>query len=187
MQEIDRELIEKAGEGDMKAFHELYQKSSGFVYTLAYRVTNRKHDAEEVTQDVFLRIHRSLRSFQFKSSFKTWIYRIAVNTALNHIQKRGRTETHEIEIDEKRITASVAPSAGDALERVEHEKKLQGLLEQINPDQRACLVLREIEGMDYAEIAQTLGINLNTVRTRLKRAREALMKIAQKEVVSHAL
>jgi len=76
MQDIERELIVRAGEGDMNAFHEIYRRASGFVYSLAYRVVGRKHDAEEVTQDVFLKLHGSLRDFKFESAFKTWLYRV---------------------------------------------------------------------------------------------------------------
>jgi RNA polymerase sigma-70 factor (ECF subfamily) len=96
MQEIERELIIRAGQGDMGAFRDIYHRASGYVYTLAYRVVSTKHDAEEVTQDVFLRLYRSLGSFKFEASFKTWLYRIAVNTALNHAKKRSRVTTREV-------------------------------------------------------------------------------------------
>lgn len=187
MQEIERELIIKAGQGDMRAFGEIYQRASGYVYTLAYRVVNTKHDAEEVTQDVFLRIHRSLGSFRFESSFKTWLYRIAVNTALNHAKKRSRVTTREVkEVFEDPATVT-QPDAAKNIEAGETERQLKSLLGQLNPDQRACIVLREIEGLDYRGIASSLGININTVRSRLKRAREALMVLGQREVASHGM
>ena len=189
MQEIGRELIIKAGQGDMRAFREIYQRASGYVYTLAYRVTNTKHDAEEVTQDVFLRLHHSLGSFKFEASFKTWLYRIAVNAALNHAKKRNRVTTREVEEVYEDPATVTQPEAGKGLEAEETEKKLKTMLDQLNPDQRACIVLREIEGMDYQEIATSLSININTVRSRLKRARETLMALgqAQKEVASHGM
>ena len=187
MQEIERELITKAGQGDREAFREIYQKASGYVYTLAYRVVNTKHDAEEVTQDVFLKIHRSLGSFRFESSFKTWLYRIAVNTALNHAKKRSRVTTHEVEEVFEDPATVTQPDAGKRLEAGETEQRLKVLLDQLNPDQRACIVLREIEGLNYQGIANSLGININTVRSRLKRARETLMVLGQKEVASHGV
>jgi RNA polymerase sigma-70 factor (ECF subfamily) len=187
MQEIERELITKAGQGDRGAFQEIYQRASGYVYTLAYRVVNTKHDAEEVTQDVFLKIHRSLGSFRFESSFKTWLYRITVNAALNHAKKRSRVTTREVEEVFEDPATVTQPDAAKSIEAGETERQLNALLEQLNPDQRACIVLREIEGLDYQGIASSLGININTVRSRLKRARETLMALGQKEVASHGM
>ncbi len=187
MQDIEKELLVKAGEGDMRAFREVYERACGYVYTLAYRVVNTKQDAEEVTQDVFLRIHRGLGSFRFESSFKTWLYRIAVNTAINHAKKRSRVTTREIEEIFEDPATVTQPEAGKRLEAEEVEKKLNALLNQLNPDQRVCILSREIEGMDYQEIATSLGININTVRSRLKRARETLMALGQKEVASHGM
>ena len=187
MQEVERELITRAGQGDMGAFREIYQRASGYVYTLAYRVVNTKHDAEEVTQDVFFKLHQSLGSFKFEASFKTWLYRIAVNTALNHAKKRNRVTTREVEKVYEDLATVTQPDAGKRLEAEDTEKKLKILLDQLNPDQRVCIVLREIEGMDYQEIATSLGININTVRSRLKRARETLMALGQREVASHGM
>lgn len=184
MQEIERELITRAGLGDMGAFREIYQRSSGYVYTLAYRVVNTKHDAEEVTQDVFLKIHRSLSSFKFEASFKTWLYRIAVNTALNHAKKRSRVTTREVEEIFEDPATVTQPEAGQRIEAEETNDQLKVLLDQLNPDQRACIVLREIEGLDYEGIAASLGININTVRSRLKRARETLMALGQAKALS---
>lgn len=187
MQEIEKELIVRAGQGDMRAFRDIYERASAYVYTLAYRVTNKKPDAEEVTQDVFLKIHRNLGFFKFESSFKTWLYRITVNTALNHVKKRGRVTAREVEeVFEDSATATQA-EARDRLEAEDAAGKLKVLLDQLNPDQRACIVLREIEGLDYQEISRSLGININTVRSRLKRAREALMLLGRREVASHAV
>jgi len=179
MQEIERELITKAGQGDMGAFREIYQKASGYVYTLAYRVVNTKHDAEEVTQDVFLKLHQSLGSFKFEASFKTWLYRVAVNTALNHAKKRSRVTKREVEEIFEDPATVTQPDAAKGIEAGEAEHQLKILLDQLNPEQRVCIVLREIEGMDYQTIAKSLCININTVRSRLKRARETLMALGQ--------
>jgi RNA polymerase sigma-70 factor, ECF subfamily len=186
MQEIERELIEKAGRGDMQSFRELYDRTSGYVYGLAYRVTGRKHDAEEVAQDVYVKIHRSLAAFHFQSAFKTWLYRVALNTALNHLKKKGRIAGREVE-DTEGFHAVASPEAIRNVEISESEVKLKRMLERLNPDQRACLVLRELEGMDYQAISETLGINLNTVRSRLKRAREALIMMGKEEVTNDAM
>ena len=187
MQEIERELIVRAGEGDAGAFREIYRRAAGYVYTLAYRVVNTKPDAEEVTQDVFLKIHRSLGSFKFEAAFKTWLYRITLNTALNHAKKRSRVTQREVEeVFEDPATVTQA-DARKGLEADDTGVQLKALLDQLNPDQRACIVSREIEGMDYQGIARSLGININTVRSRLKRARETLMALNRREVASHGM
>ena len=187
MQDVEWELVTRAGRGDMGAFREIYQRVSGYVYTLAYRVVNTKHDAEEVTQDVFLKLHQSLGSFKFESSFKTWLYRIAVNTALNHAKKRSRVTTREVEEIFEDPAVVTQPDATKSIAAGETENQLKILLDQLNPDQRACIVLREIEGLNYQGIATSLGININTVRSRLKRARETLMSLGQEEVASHGM
>ncbi|OQA57792.1 MAG: ECF RNA polymerase sigma factor SigE [Candidatus Omnitrophica bacterium ADurb.Bin277] len=180
MREIEKDLIEKAARGDGAAFREIYDRTSGYVYTLAYRVTGMKHDAEEVTQDVFVRLYRSLGSFKFEASFKTWLYRVTVNSALNHSKKwKGIRMKERGEIRED-IEATDASEVSKSLEKEDAGREAKGFLERLNPDQRACLVLREIEGMNYAGIAETLGINLNTVRSRLKRARESLVRMGRR-------
>ncbi len=171
----------------MRAFEAIYQRAVGFVYSLAFRVTSRKHDAEEVVQDVFLKVHKNLRNFRFESSFKTWLYRIAVNTALNAVKKRNRVTSREVEEVFEDPATATQPHASRGLEAEEAEQKLQSFLEQLNPDQRACILLREIEALNYQEIAESLGIKINTVRSRLKRAREALMALGKKEVASHGM
>lgn len=187
MNTIERELVMRASEGDMRAFEAIYQRTAGFVYSLAFRVTNRKQEAEEVTQDVFLKVHKNLRNFKFESSFKTWLYRIAVNTALNAAKKRSRVTAREVEDVFEDSSIATPANAARGLEAEEAERRLQGFLEQLNPDQRACILLREIEAMNYQEIAESLGTNINTVRSRLKRAREALMALGKKEVAGHGV
>jgi RNA polymerase sigma-70 factor (ECF subfamily) len=184
MQPIDKDIIIRAAEGDMEAFEEIYRKTSGYVYTIAFRITSSREDAQEATQDVFLSVHKNLRSFRFQSSFKTWIYRIATNMAINMYRKRskerGRTvvfdETIEIERPEERKT--------ETFDKEHNETIVRNMLDALPPEQKACLVLKEIEGLKYEEIAQTLKININTVRSRLKRAREKLISRYRQEVTS---
>ncbi len=182
MREIEREWILRAAEGDMRAFREIYDCSSGYVYTLAHRIVRNKLDADEVTQDVFLRIYKNIGSFKFDSAFKTWLYRIAVNTALNYVKKRNKTKDREVDDGEEVLTFVASNiTADEKANKIEAEERLGKLLDELSPEQRACIVAREIEEMDYETIAKTLSINLNTVRTRIRRARESLMAIARKE------
>ena len=180
MQDIAKDILIQASEGDMGAFEQIYRATSGFVYTLAFRITNNAADAQEVTQDVFLKIYKNLKKFQFRSSFKTWVYRIAVNTAINSYRRTVKELKRKVEYDEA-VHVVPAPDRTDAsIDAQDNRESVQHLLRLLNPDQRACLLLREIERLSYREIAGALKINLNTVRTRLKRAREALMAYNKK-------
>ena len=150
------------------------------MYAVAYRVTGRKEDAEEVTQDVFVSVHRNLRSFTFRSAFTTWLYRIAMNTAINLYRKRSRERGRNVPFDDD-IDTGDHPHAGEdalsALEKKDTEKLVQAMLGSLPEDQRACVVMKDLEGLKYEEIAAALKINLNTVRSRLSRAREKLVSL----------
>jgi RNA polymerase sigma-70 factor (ECF subfamily) len=174
MRDIDKDIIEKASKGDLEAFEHIYKETIGFVYNVSLRVVYDCHDAEDVAQKVFVNIYDKLKDFRFQSSFKTWIYRIAVNCAIDHARKASR-EKDRIKAygREFKITADLNQSdQGELGYRAECAGQL---LDQLSADQKACLVLRSVEGLSYKEIADTLKIKVNTVRTRLKRAREKLV------------
>lgn len=174
----------RAADGDIAAFEEIYRQSCGFVYTLAMRITHNSFDAADVTQEVFIKIHRNLKSFGFRASFKTWVYRIAVNTAINHYRRTAKERRRHVSIDDVAPReVSVEPQEAE-FRLQDSREKLQPLLERLGPDQRAVITLREIEGLSYEEIARALSIPINTVRSRLKRARQTLMVYAAgREVV----
>jgi RNA polymerase sigma-70 factor (ECF subfamily) len=179
MEDIPRDILGKAQAGDMKAFERVYRATSGFVYNVALRILHNREEAQEVTQDVFLKIYRNLKYFQFRSSFKTWVYRITMNTAINAYRRVSR----EINRRQDFQTLENTHPAPDDIEKEltkqeevkEQELRIGSLLSILNPEQRSCIVLREIEGLSYQEISQALNTNINTVRSRLKRAREALL------------
>jgi len=173
MEDIAQDTLIKASQGDMKAFEDVYKASSSFVYNVAYRIVNNREDALEVAQEVFLTIHDKLKSFRFESSFKTWAYRITANTAINFAKKNARTRT--VAFEEAYGEGAVASEVHTQMDREHQNKLVEKLLAELNPDQRACVVLRDIQGLSYEEIAEALNININTVRSRLKRSREKLM------------
>ncbi len=176
MQDISDDVLIKASQGDLKSFEELYKASAGFVYNVALRIVNNREDAEEVTQEIFFIIYHKLRGFRFESSFKTWIYRITVNYSINFARKTSITRNKTIEYEDTSIAGTVVGDVQKGIDKEHREKVIEDLLNIINPDQRACIVLRNMEGLSYEQIAQTLKININTVRTRLKRAREKLLR-----------
>ena len=188
MEDISIEIIQQAISGNMHAFQHIYNTTAGFVYSTALRIMHNTADAEEITQEVFLKIYKNLKKFQFQSSLRTWIYRITANTAINEYRRRKnrqqKSEHYTIECapDQTEIT-----KFDTTLEQKEYRDALVSLLNILNPDQKICLLLREIEGLNYQEIAETLQININTVRSRLKRARETLIKYRKSEVITHEL
>ena len=175
MNDIALDVLERASAGNMVAFEEIYKATSSFVYNVALRVTRNGANAEEVTQDVFMKIYRNLKSFQFRSTFKTWVYRITVNTAINRYRKSGKEEKGRVDYDN--IIESL-PDNRPVLEGIsqsDNQARLNALLDRLSPEHKSCLILREIEGLSYQEIAGALKIPMNTVRSRLKRARQALL------------
>ena len=186
MEDISRDIIEQAQKGDIGAFEGIYRATSGFVYNVALRITNSSQEAQEVTQDVFLKIHHHLKDFQFRSSFKTWAYRISVNTALNACKRMSR-ESRRRKDFESVINTQAAPQdiQQEFFNQEEQKAKqayLESLLAKLKPQQRACITLREIQGLSYEEISRVLNININTVRSRLKRAREALLALSGERI-----
>jgi len=177
MEDLSKETLIKASQGDAKAFEEVYKASSSFVYNVALRVVNNKEDALEVAQEVFMIIYHKLKDFRFESSFKTWAYRITANYAINFAKKNSRTKT--VPFEESFGEGAVDNEAQEQMDQEYHSKLVEKLLGELNEDQRACVVLRDIQGLSYEEIAQALSININTVRSRLKRAREKLLSLKQ--------
>ncbi|MBU1727530.1 MAG: RNA polymerase sigma factor [Candidatus Omnitrophica bacterium] len=184
---VDIELLERASRGDIEAFEAVYRATSSFVYNVALKITRNNADAQEVTQDVFMKIYHSLKDFQFRSAFKTWLYRITVNTSINRYRKSAREQRGRQDYDSLIESLPAESSTADDVIRRDNESMVDALLGLLSPEHKACLVLREIEGLSYQEIALALKIPLNTVRTRLKRAREALLERGGKGLMRNAV
>jgi RNA polymerase sigma-70 factor (ECF subfamily) len=180
MREIPYEVLKKAAEGDMAAFETIYRTASDYVYTIAFRIVGNRESAEEVTQDVFLKVYHGLRNFHFRSAVKTWVYRITVNTAINALRRASKELERRAEFDETVLQKPTEEAVRGHIDKEESEALVGRLLGSLSPEQRACVVLRDIEGLSYREIADALKVNINTVRSRLKRARFALARIRQK-------
>lgn len=175
--DVSPEVIAKAGSGDMTAFEEIYRKTSGFVFNVAARITGKNADAEDVVQEVFVKMHSALKQFAGRSSCRTWLYRITVNTAISRFRKNAQ-EAVKMKKYEDHLETQPAPDMPDRELQNEQRNSVAALLAKLDPDQRACIVLRDIEDRPYLEISEILHIPLNTVRSRLSRARETLLKHA---------
>ncbi|PIP40738.1 hypothetical protein CO110_11080 [Candidatus Desantisbacteria bacterium CG_4_9_14_3_um_filter_40_11] len=186
MSEISSEILTRASNGDIKSFEQVYHEFSDFVYNISIKITSNSHDAEEVTQDTFMKIYRKLKTFGFCSSFKTWVYGIAVNTAINYQRSSIKKESQQVDFETIALTLKCnTATAEDNIIEQEDSAQLDSLLKELKPEHRVCLILREIEGLSYSEIVGILFIPVNTVRSRLKRAREALM--AGREAINNEL
>ena len=179
----DRELVEKAKAGDQSAFEQLVLDNQNKVFSLALRLVHDREEAADLAQEAFVKAWQGLVSFQGESSFSTWIYRLTTNLCIDYLRKQKRREGVEPAVsldDEDSGWLEPADWEGDPqrlLERAERGRALAQGLEQLSEWQRQILVLRELSGLSYQEIGQTLDIDLGTVRSRIARARMALRKI----------
>lgn len=182
MEKQMKKNITRASKGDIEAFEEIYKEFSGLVFNVSLRITNNYEDAMEVSQEVFVSVYRKLSGFRFESSFKTWIYRITVNMAVNHAKKESRQREKILEFQKEPSVNNRASNQEENINKEHREKLLNTMLEELTPEQRGYIVLKHIEGLSCREISDTLNVNINTVKTKLKRARETLM-VMRKEVV----
>ena len=173
-------LIQRCAAGDESASSELVAEHQRMVVQLAMNLLGDRDEALDLSQEVFLRVFRTIHRFRGQSSLRTWIYRIAVNQARNrHRFWRRRHRADQVSLDDHLATHGDFISEGDATpERVLAQKelasRLQAALDRLPFDQRTAIVLREIDGLSYEEIAFSLGVAVGTVKSRLTRARQAL-------------
>jgi RNA polymerase sigma-70 factor, ECF subfamily len=185
--EEDLGLIQRCLEGDEEGYEELVSRFQGMVYNLAYRFMGSPQEAEDLTQEVFLKIFRSLKSFRGASTLKTWIYRITTNMALNRLKFQRRRKRHrQVSIDQEMgqdlpPMSESLPDERPGPERQAHSteitRRLQEALDSISADQKAAVILRDVEGLTYEEIAEALDINIGTVKSRLARGRSNIQEI----------
>ena len=174
--ELDVELAERHRCGDARAFNEVYARFEEMVYNLAFRLSGNYEEAADLTQEIFLRIYRHLGSFGGRSSLKTWIFRIAVNHCRDRLS-RWRPLTQPLGDDPSEGEVAYAdPSRGPeelAVAADEGRRVAEGLA-KLPPAFREAVVLRDIEGLSYEEIAEVLGVRIGTVRSRIARGRDQL-------------
>lgn len=173
-------LVQRCARGDEAASAELVADHQRMVVQLAINLLGDRDEALDLSQEVFLRVFRTIHRFRGQSSLRTWIYRIAVNQARNrHRFWNRRHRADQVSLDEHVALHGEFLSAGDSTpDRVLAQKELAGrlqhALDNLPFDQRTVIVLREIDGLSYEEIAYSLGVAIGTVKSRLTRARQAL-------------
>lgn len=181
----DRQLVERVQKGDKRAFDMLVLKYQGRIMALVVRFVHDSHEAQDVTQEAFIKAYRALGNFRGESAFYTWLYRIAINTAKNYLVSRNRRPPSE-DVD----AADAEFYDGDhglknvdtperMLLRDEIDEAIQESIRKLPEDLRVALTLREYEGLSYEDIAHVMQCPVGTVRSRIFRAREAVDKALQ--------
>ncbi len=170
----DETLVRRTQGGDPGAFDELFRRFSPRVYGLVYNMTGSHEDASDLVQEVFAKAYRSIRGFQGKSSFYTWIHSIGVNMTINFLKKRGRRQQMSLDDEENGLQNDKALGALVENRDPGREASLNDLKQRLNEamlklshDHRAVVTMFDIQGMPHAEIAQILGVSEGTVRSRL--------------------
>jgi RNA polymerase sigma-70 factor (ECF subfamily) len=180
----ERELVERCRRGDEGAFQDLVDGYKNLVFALIARTVQDRSRAEDLAQDVFLQVYRTLPRFEGRSTVRTWIYRIVVNQCCNRQRwwrRRRRAAAcplDEITADDEAKMSAVSPAEGpfERLDRRERARVMETALRALSFDHRAVLLLREVEGLSCEEIATTLALPIGTVKSRLARGRDGLRR-----------
>ena len=178
-------LIERAQQGDMKAAEGLFRRYHAPIHQLVFRMLRGAPEVEDLVQEVFLKAFRAIAGFKGNSSFKTWLYQIATNTCLNHLAKAERRYPHDsldtplgdetdMTLGDRLASSSATPE--EAASAAEVYRRVEQAVGKLSPEFRSVLVLRDIQDLSYEEVADTLGINLGTVKSRLARARKQVQQ-----------
>jgi RNA polymerase sigma-70 factor (ECF subfamily) len=174
----DRELVTAASRGDVEAFAKLVRDNSSLVYRVALRMLGTD-DAQDASQEVWVRVWRNITNFRGESALSTWLYRITVNTCLSIRQKQSRREERELG---EEVPYLAEPSGGDAdpeaaALNAERREEIHDALQHVRAEHRAALILRHMEGLSYAEIAEVLDIPDGTAKGWVSRGRAAMLVV----------
>lgn len=177
----DRELVDRARAGDLAAYDALVRQHQERIYATLYHMTSNHEDAADLTQETFLKAHRALKSFKGDASFFTWLYRIAVNKAINFLKRRHRRQHFSLndldfgaehDPDLVELLSDQTPFREAGLSEL--QQKLNEALQKLSEDHRMVVTLHDIQGLPHEEISRILGCNVGTVRSRLFYARQQL-------------
>lgn len=176
----EKHILAKARRSELQAFEELVTQYEKRVYAVALRSSGSPEDAADITQEVFLRAWRSIGSFRGDSGFSTWIFRITMNLCVDHARhKHAQPQTQPLvrEDDAERPVPDTAPTPEERLENSELGRELAAALGEVSDEHRKIVLLRDVSGLSYTEIADALEISEGTVKSRLSRARLALRAV----------
>ena len=186
----EQHLVRRAQGGDVGAYEELVRKHQPRVFAVVSGILRQREDIEDVAQQVFIKAYFSLRRFDLRSAFGTWLYKIAVNECWDYLRKkRVRRLVYEADLSEEQVrrldcvegqVLSAARPVENTPRRAEQRQLLERLLSELDEKDRLMLLLKEVEGFSVEEVGEVLGLNVNTVKVRLFRARGRLVEIYRK-------
>lgn len=182
--EVDRGLVEKAQQGDREAFRQLVERHQRRAFAIAISTVRDENDAREIVQEAFLRVHKSLHKFQGGSSFFTWLYRIVTNLAIDHVRRPANREAElfdDVQLGDKpEVFPFISRIEGaDPVDRVRRQEigaRIRKALDDLPPYHRSVIIMREVEGMSYQEMADAMDVSKGTIMSRLFHARQKLQK-----------
>ena len=176
----DFELTQASANGDMTAFEEIYNRHHRRVYSICLRMLQNATEAEDLTQDVFIQLHRKIGSFRGDSAFTTWLHRMTVNQVLMHFRKRNvkfEKTTEEGETPVQIVSGTANPLKMPVVDKI----AIEHAIEQLPPGYRNVFVLHDVEGYEHEEVARILGCSVGTSKSQLHKARLKLRKLLQKK------
>ncbi len=180
----DRETVESIIRGNVEDFALLVGKYQLRIINLCIKYTKNYHDAEEVAQESFIRAYKSLPNFRFDSKFYSWLHRIAVNCSLNYINSKEKTKEKETITENNGLndTRASEDNPDDYYDLEELSNKMNNVFESLSSDLRDIIIMSDIEGLSYEEISHKINIPIGTVRSRLHRARDLMVRVIKENI-----
>lgn len=183
-------VIRSAIKGDHQAFEQIVYTYEKKVYNIAYQMFGNSHDASDASQEVFIKIYQKLNQFKFDSAFSTWLHRISVNTCIDLYRKKKRQNKDSFSIDkdiateESSVSFELVDSGQTPEEQIlqnEQVSEVREAIQELKEEQKTIIILRDIQGFSYEEIADILDCNIGTVKSRIARGRKSLKEIILKK------
>ncbi|MBE5040370.1 RNA polymerase sigma factor [Ructibacterium gallinarum] len=186
--EDEKQLIQQAQQGNPVAFEQLIAEHQKRIFSIAYRIAGNSDDAADMAQEVLVKIFKNINKFKGDSKFSTWIYRVATNTCLDELKRIRRHPSYsldqEIDTEEGSISAEIeddAPTPEESAERKAVRDAVNIAIARLGDDHKKVIVLRDLQGFSYEEIAKIMNCSEGTVKSRISRARSQLKKILQQD------
>mgnify|MGYP000989361842 CR=1 FL=1 len=175
----ERELVEKAKKGDILAFEELISAYEIKIFNYCYRMSGNKHDAEDLAQEIFIKVYKNLKTYKGDSSFSTWLYRVAHNTCIDKYRSIKPNVSLTDALGTYEYAASKETQPDEQLLKKENKELIQSCINSLKPEYRSVIILRDIQNYTYQEIALMLDIPLGTVKSYISRGRQALRELIE--------
>ncbi|MGB9629837.1 MAG: sigma-70 family RNA polymerase sigma factor [Thermodesulfobacteriota bacterium] len=182
MNQEESDLILRCQKGDQGAFKEIFDLYHKKVYRIAYGMVREREDALDIVQEVFIKLFRSIRNFRGKSKFYTYLYRMTMNTAIDHARKMGKSPQSKAEEDWAQFPDTIEKGPDRLLLQKELEERVNWAMRKLPGEQRTALLLREVEGLSYKEMAEIVGCSIGTIMSRLHYGRKKIQQLLGEEL-----